>query len=96
MLGSQFSIRTDQKSIKYMMEQRVLATQQQKWLSKLLGFTFEIQYRLGRENCVTDALSRKVQYFANHFVPEAQDDQQTMGQLTVYCYDSILFLGRIV
>lgn len=31
----------------------------QKWVSKLMGFEFEIQYRMGASNQVADALSRK-------------------------------------
>lgn len=40
------------------MEQKISTPFQQFWLSKLMGFTYEIQYRKGKENIVTDALSR--------------------------------------
>ena len=32
---------------------------QQKWLSKLMGYDFQVEYRKGVENLVADAFSRK-------------------------------------
>lgn len=57
--SSHFIIRTDQQSIKYIMEQKVTTAFQQRWISKLLGLDYEIQYKKGAENKVADALSRK-------------------------------------
>ncbi|KAJ0817688.1 putative nucleotidyltransferase, Ribonuclease H, protein kinase RLK-Pelle-RLCK-VIIa-2 family [Helianthus annuus] len=53
-----FIIRTDQKSLKYLMEQKLTTPLQHVWLSKMLGYDYEIVYKEGRENQVADALSR--------------------------------------
>ncbi|PNY00055.1 Ty3/gypsy retrotransposon protein [Trifolium pratense] len=55
-----FIIKTDQKSIKHMLDQKLNTPFQQVWVAKLLGFDFEIQYKEGSSNLAADALSRKV------------------------------------
>lgn len=60
-MGGRFVIKTDQRSLKYLLEQRILDGNQQKWVAKLLGYDFEIQYKEGRENRAADALSRVVE-----------------------------------
>lgn len=57
LLGSEFIIRTDQISLKYLLEQRVNTPMQHRGLSKLLGLTYKIEYKNGAENKVADALS---------------------------------------
>lgn len=54
-----FIIKMDQKSIKFLLEQRLNTPFQQVWMSKLMGFDFEIQYKEGAENVAADALSRR-------------------------------------
>ena len=58
LLPNHFIIKTDQKSLKYLLEQRLNTPIQQQWLPKLLEFDYEIQYSQGKENVVADALSR--------------------------------------
>jgi hypothetical protein len=58
LLGSTFKIFIDHKSLKSLMTQTIQTPEQQKWLTKLLGYTYEIHYKPGKENVVADALSR--------------------------------------
>ena len=41
-----------------MLEQRVIQPKYQKWISKLMGYSFEVIYKPGLENKAADALSR--------------------------------------
>ena len=59
LVGRAFVIKTDQQSLKYVLHQRIGTPVQQKWLSKLLGYTFVVEYKKGFENVVADALSRR-------------------------------------
>ena len=61
LVGRHFTIKTDHQSLKYLMEQRVHTPLQQKWIAKLMGFDYEVQYKKGRDNVVADALSRRPQ-----------------------------------
>ena len=59
LLGRKFYIKTDQRSLKFFLDQRVATPEQQKWVAKLLGYDYEIIFRPGRENSAADALSRR-------------------------------------
>ena len=56
--GTHFIIKTDQNSLKWLLQQKISTPFEQFWLSKLLGFDYEIQYKKGKENVAADALSR--------------------------------------
>ncbi|CAH9143923.1 unnamed protein product [Cuscuta epithymum] len=58
LLGHRFIIRTDQKSLRSLTDQAINTPEQQKWLQKLLGYDFSIEYKLGKENIGADSLSR--------------------------------------
>jgi hypothetical protein len=58
LLGQTFVVRTDQQALKYLLKQRIGTLAQQKWVSKLLGYDFRVEYKRGRENKAADALSR--------------------------------------
>lgn len=58
LLGSTFRIYTDHQSLKSLMTQTIQTPEQQKWLTKLIGYNYEIHYKPGKQNVVADALSR--------------------------------------
>ena len=59
LMGRHFKVRTDHDSLKYFLEQRLSSEEQQKWVTKMLGYDFEIIYKKGKQNVVANALSRK-------------------------------------
>lgn len=63
-MGRHFIIITDQKSLKFLMDQCIMGEDQLKWTSKLMGLDFEIHYRPGKENGVADVLSRRMNFAA--------------------------------
>lgn len=57
LIGQKFVIHTDQKSLKWLLQQKISTPFQKFWCSKLMGFDYEIFYKSGKENLVADALS---------------------------------------
>lgn len=47
-----------EKSSVYMLEQRILTPEQQKWMGKLVGYDYEIIYKPSKANSAADSLSR--------------------------------------
>ncbi|KAK9189481.1 hypothetical protein WN943_018078 [Citrus x changshan-huyou] len=62
LLGKPFTVRTDQKSLKYLLEQRITTPAQARWLPKILGYDYKIEYKRGPENQAADSLSRVVEF----------------------------------
>ena len=58
-MGRHFKVKTDHDSLKHFLEQRLSSEEQQKWVTKMLGYDFEIIYKKRKLNVVVDALSRK-------------------------------------
>ena len=59
LIGRHFKVKTYHDSLKYFLEQRLSSKEQQKWVTKMMGYDFEIIYKKGKRNMVADALSRK-------------------------------------
>ena len=59
LLGREFIIRSDQRSLKDLLSQIVQTPDQQFYIRKLMGFKFRIEYKSGASNRVADALSRR-------------------------------------
>ena len=61
LLGHHFIILTDHRSLRKLMNQTIQRLEQHRYLARLLGFDYTIQYRAGRSNVVADALSRAME-----------------------------------
>ncbi|GJT13662.1 putative ribonuclease H-like domain-containing protein [Tanacetum coccineum] len=77
LLGRAFVVKTDHMSLKYLLEQRISTTAQTKWLTKLLGYDYKIEYKKGATNRGADALSR---------CPEFQFMAFSHPCTTLWCY----------
>ena len=58
-MGRHFKVKNNHDSLKHFFEQIISSEEQQKWVTNMLGYDFEIIYKKGKLNVVADALSRK-------------------------------------
>lgn len=58
LLGRRFNIKTDHRSLKEILKQVIHMPEQQRYIRKLIGYDFVIEYKIGKSNVVADALSR--------------------------------------
>jgi len=57
--GARFEVFSDNKSLKYLFDQKELKMRQRRWMKFHKDYDFELQYHPGKANVVADALSRK-------------------------------------
>jgi len=94
LIGREFVIRTDQKSLTEIFTQVIQNSTQQYYVRKLLGFRFRVEYKAGTANRVADALSRREEDSDSPqflpilcqppplFLQELQEENRTLGDLT--------------
>ncbi|GAU25204.1 hypothetical protein TSUD_151040 [Trifolium subterraneum] len=92
LLGHKFIIRTDQKSLRNLMEQTLQTPDQQEWLHRFLGYDFSIEYKPGKDNVVADALSRVMtlawsepQFRLLHQIKAIQKQDPTLVKIRMEC-----------
>ena len=59
LFGEKFLVKIYHNIMKYFLTQKNLSPEQQKWVSKIQVFDFDILYKKGKENMVANNLSRK-------------------------------------
>lgn len=93
LLSWRFMIQTDQQSQKYLLERRVVTPMQQKWLIKLMGYDFVVEYKSGLDNKAADALlhhdepSRVIQGLRNRTQDPTRPSHMGLGHAMV-CAES--------
>ena len=77
LLGSKFTVFTDNNPLCYIKSSK-LGAAQIRWLSKLALYDFDIVYRTGKSNLIADALSRRPEVeveIEKEVLPESDDEE---------------------
>jgi hypothetical protein len=64
LVGRNFELKTNHESLKHLFTQRDLNASQRRWREFMSEYDFGISYIKGKENVVTDALSRRPRVFS--------------------------------
>jgi len=70
--GLSFEVFSDQKSLKYLFDQKELNMRKRRWLNFLKDFNFALSFHPGMTNVVVDALSRKSLHMSALMVKELE------------------------
>jgi len=68
LVGAKFVVRTDHNNLEYFLEQKDLNERQQKWVSKIQAYEFDIEIFKRKNNVVADALSRRPSVYAMTYI----------------------------
>ena len=74
LIGSTFTVYTDNNPLTYLQSKAKLRATEQRWVAELASFNFEIKYRSGQHNLNADALSRRW-----HDKEEEEEELSTVG-----------------
>jgi len=48
LVGNRFKVKTDHNNLRFFLEQKELNDRQQRWVSKIQAYDFEIEYVMGK------------------------------------------------
>jgi hypothetical protein len=64
LVSARFVVKSDHNGLKYFLEQKDLNERQQKWVSRIQAYDFDIEFVKGKNNVVADALSKRPSLYA--------------------------------
>ena len=64
-----FKVKTDHDSLKYFLEKILSSEEQKKWVTKMLGYDFEIIYKKGRKMLLHMHSQERMRMWKHFFAP---------------------------